>query len=70
MTATVTCWRTRTVTALSGRWNTARSICRSRERTVKAIAGSTATIKTRSNSQKSLTRRVSHTFMFWITAAG
>ncbi|EPB1931764.1 hypothetical protein ACRBVI_001646 [Escherichia coli] len=37
------------ITALSGRWNTARSICRSRERTVKATAGGTATIKTRCN---------------------
>ncbi|HCQ0426162.1 TPA: hypothetical protein OGR91_004546 [Escherichia coli] len=37
------------ITALSGQWNTARSICRWRERTVKATAGSTATIKTRCN---------------------
>ncbi len=39
MTATATCWPGRTATALSGRWNTARSICRWRERTVKATAG-------------------------------
>ncbi|MDY8224222.1 type VI secretion system tip protein TssI/VgrG, partial [Escherichia coli] len=59
-----------TVTALSGQWNTARSICRWRERTVKATAGSTATIKTRCSSQKSLTRRASHTVIFWTTVAG
>lgn len=39
----------RTATVLSGRWNTVRSICRWRERTVKATAGSIATIKTRCN---------------------
>ncbi|WP_286594655.1 type VI secretion system tip protein TssI/VgrG, partial [Escherichia coli] len=58
------------LTALSGQWNTARSICRWRERTVKATAGSTATIKTRCSSQKSLTRRASHTVIFWTTVAG
>ncbi|STG53560.1 putative Rhs core protein [Escherichia coli] len=38
-TATATCWPGRTATALSGQWNTARLICRWRERTVKATAG-------------------------------